>query len=261
MTLNVAVIGAGHLGKIHARLLAQVDGARLVAIADPVAESRRQIASETGAADVADYRDLIGHVDAVIVAAPATLHHAIGLELLQRGIHTLMEKPLATTLAAANELVWAADWHGAVLQVGHIERFNPALAQVRPLLREPRYIRAIREGSYSFRSTDIGAVLDLMIHDIDLALSLVEVPVRDVSAIGFAIMGADEDMAQARIEFATGAVAEFERSRGSAESPGAKCRSGRRRRMPRSIFPRAVPRFWSPPMFWPTEPSTSAHFA
>jgi predicted dehydrogenase len=211
--LKIAVIGAGHLGKIHARLLAQVEGVKLMAVADPVADSRKQIAAETGAAEVADYRELIGHIDAVILAAPASLHHAIGMELLQAGIHTLMEKPLAVTVADADELVWAADWHGAVLQVGHIERFNPALTQVRPLLREPRYIRAVREGSYTFRSTDIGAVLDLMIHDIDLTLSLVDSPLNNVSAIGLSIMGQHEDVAHARLEFASGAVAELSASR------------------------------------------------
>ncbi len=216
--LKIAVIGAGHLGKIHARLLAQVEGVKLVAVADPVAESRRQIAAETGAAEVADYHELIGQVDAVILAAPASLHHAIGMELLQAGIHTLMEKPLAVTLADADELVWAADWHGAVLQVGHIERFNPALTQVRPLLREPRYIRAVREGGYTFRSTDIGAVLDLMIHDIDLTLSLVDSPLRNVSAIGLSIMGQYEDVAHARLEFASGAVAELSASRVSRQA-------------------------------------------
>ena len=212
-TLRVAVIGCGHLGRIHAKLLGGVEGAQLVAVADPLAESRRLAAAQSGAAELADYRDLIGRVDAAIVAAPATLHHAIGMELLRHGIHVLMEKPLAVTAGEAEELVWAANWHGAVLQVGHIEQFNPALAQVLPLVQDPRLIEATRAGGYTFRSTDIGVVLDLMIHDLDIALSLVRSPVRRVSAVGLSVMGQHEDVAQARIEFANGCVAQLSASR------------------------------------------------
>src|SRR5205085_11005529 len=153
---------------------------------------RRLAAAETGAAELADYRDAIGLIDAAIVAAPATLHHAIGMELLRHGIHVLMEKPLAVTAAQAEELVWAANWHGAVLQVGHIEQFNPALAQVLPLVQDPRLIEATRAGGYTFRSTDIGVVLDLMIHDLDIAISLARSPVRKASAVGLCVMGQHE---------------------------------------------------------------------
>jgi predicted dehydrogenase len=211
--VRIAVIGCGHLGRIHARLLGGVEGAQLVAVADPVADSRRQAVAETGAAEFADYRDSIGLIDAAIVAAPASLHHAIGMELLRHGIHLLMEKPLATSAAHAEELVWAANWHGAVLQVGHIEQFNPALARVLPLVQEPRLIEATRAGGYTFRSTDIGVVLDLMIHDLDIALSLARSPVRSVSAVGLSVMGRHEDVAQTRIEFASGCVANLSASR------------------------------------------------
>ncbi|HEY2149134.1 MAG TPA: Gfo/Idh/MocA family oxidoreductase [Pirellulales bacterium] len=145
-TLRVGVIGCGHLGRIHARLLASAEGAQLIAVADPMTDCRRQAAGETGAAQLADYRDLIGQIDAAIVAAPATLHHAIGMELLRHGIHVLMEKPLAVTTAETEELVWAARWHGAVLQVGNIEQFNPALRQVLPLVQNARLIEATRAG-------------------------------------------------------------------------------------------------------------------
>ncbi len=212
-TLKIAVIGAGHLGRIHARLLAGVPNAKLVAIVDPVAESRRQVAAETGAADYADYRELAGKVDAAILAAPATLHHAIGVELLRQGIHLLIEKPLAVTLAEAEELVWAANWHGLVLQVGHIERFNPALEQVLPLTQGPRYIEATRASGYTFRSTDIGVVLDLMIHDLDVAMWLAGSRVRQVSAAGMSVMGPHEDVAQAYVEFENGCVAHLSASR------------------------------------------------
>ncbi len=212
-TLRLGVIGCGHLGRIHARLLASAEGAQLVAVADPMTDSRRQAAGETGAAQLADYRDLNGQIDAAIVAAPATLHHAIGMELLRHGIHVLMEKPLAVTTAEAEELVWAARWHGAVLQVGHIEQFNPALRQVLPLVQNARLIEATRAGGYTFRSTDIGVVLDLMIHDLDIALSLVRSPVRRVHAVGLCVMGGHEDVAQARLEFANGCVTQLSASR------------------------------------------------
>jgi predicted dehydrogenase len=212
-TLRVGVIGCGHLGRIHARLLAGADGAKLAAVADPIADSRRQAAGDSGAAQLADYGDLIGQIDAAIVAAPATLHHAIGMELLRHGIHVLMEKPLAVTAAEAEELVWAAHWHGAILQVGHIEQFNPALQQVLPLVQNARLIEATRAGGYTFRSTDIGVVLDLMIHDLDIALSLVRSPVKNVRALGLCVMGGHEDVAQAWIEFANGCVAQLSASR------------------------------------------------
>jgi predicted dehydrogenase len=212
-TLRVGVIGCGHLGRIHARLLASAEGAQLVAVADPMVDCRRQAAGETGAAQLADYRDLIGQIDAAIVAAPATLHHVIGMDLLRHGIHVLMEKPLAVTTAEAEELVWAAHWHGAVLQVGHIEQFNPALRQVLPLVKNARLIEATRAGGYTFRSTDIGVVLDLMIHDLDIALSLVRSPVRHTDAVGLCVMGGHEDVAQARIEFVNGCVAQLSASR------------------------------------------------
>ena len=180
---------------------------------DPVAAARGPVAAETGAAELADYRDLIGQVDGAIVVAPATLHHAIGMELLRHGIHLLMEKPLAVNSAEAEELVWAANWHGAVLQVGHIEQFNPALVHVWPLVQDPRLIEAVRAGGYTFRSTDIGVVLDLMIHDLDIALALARSPVRSVSAIGLSVMGPHEDVAEARIEFANGCIAHLSASR------------------------------------------------
>jgi predicted dehydrogenase len=212
-SVKLAVIGCGHLGRIHARLLANVEGAELVAVADPVAESRRHAATETGATAVADYRDLIGQIDAAIIAAPASMHHAIGMDLLRHGVHLLIEKPLAVNVGEAEELVWAANWHGAMVQVGHIEQFNPALAQVLPFVQDPRLIEATRAGGYTFRSTDIGVVLDLMIHDLDLALHFANSPVRRVQALGISVLGDHEDVAQARLEFANGCVANLSASR------------------------------------------------
>ena len=211
--IRLAVIGAGHLGRIHARLLKQVDGAQLVGVADPIEAARQAAAAECGVNAIADYRQLIGQIDAAIVATPTVLHHAVGCELLRAGIHLLIEKPLASTLAEADELLAAARAGGAILQVGHIERFNPALAAVQDQVPQPKYIQASRMSGYTFRSTDIGVVLDLMIHDIDLVLSLTRSPLRHVDAIGVSVIGDHEDIAQARLTFANGCIANLTASR------------------------------------------------
>jgi predicted dehydrogenase len=212
-TLNVAVIGAGHLGRIHARLLKEQQGVRLVGISDPLAEARNRVAAECGTEACGDYRDLLGSIDAAVVATPTRLHHAVGRELLSRGIHCLIEKPLAANLAEAEELVVVARRKGVVLQVGHIERFNPALVSVRPQIEDPRYIEAVRCSGYTFRSTDIGVVLDLMIHDLDVVLSLVRSPLDSIDALGATILGGQEDVAQARLVFRNGCVANLSASR------------------------------------------------
>jgi len=207
------VIGAGHLGRIHARLLAGIEGVELVGVADPVLEARRAVATENKIAETADFRDLIPQIDAAIVATPTRFHHAVAMELIEHGIHLLVEKPITSTVAEAEELVRAARWHNVVLQVGHIERFNPALVPLLPRLARPRYIEAVRQGPYSFRSTDISVVLDLMIHDLDIALWLAGGTVCDVSAVGWTVMGGEDDFAQARIEFDDGCVANLTASR------------------------------------------------
>ncbi len=214
--LKLAVIGAGHLGRIHARLLAGMRDVELVAIADPVASACEPLAAECKTQPLADYRPLLGRVDGAVIAAPTKLHHAIGLEFLRRRMHVLVEKPLAATRTQADELVEAAAEHGAVLQVGHVERFNPALTAAAPHLHGVRYVEAVRAGAFSFRSTDIGVVLDLMIHDLDVVLSLVRSPVRHVSALGLAVLGQHEDVARAHLEFENGCVAELKASRVSA---------------------------------------------
>jgi predicted dehydrogenase len=204
---RVAVVGAGRLGGFHAQKLAARDDVTLCAVADPVAESRERLAAQCHARPVADYRELFDEAQAVVIAAPSRLHREIGLDFLRRGVHVLMEKPLAVSAAEADELVAAARSAGAVLQVGHVERFNPALAAALPHLDRPKYIEAVRAGAFSFRSTDVGVVLDLMIHDIDLVLSLVREPVVRVEAIGLSVLGGHEDVANARLYFADGAVA------------------------------------------------------
>jgi predicted dehydrogenase len=215
--LRVAVIGAGHLGRIHARIAAGLEEIDLVAVADPVAECCASVAAEAHTLAVADYRELIGEIDAAIVATPTYTHHAVGVELLASGIPLLMEKPLAPNAAAATELVNLARRQGVVLQVGHVERFNPALAWAASEARDPKYIEATRTSAYSFRSTDIGAVLDIMIHDLDVVLALVNSTVTGVEALGISVLGGHEDMATARLTFASGCVAQLTASRVSSQ--------------------------------------------
>jgi predicted dehydrogenase len=218
--LRVAVIGAGRLGGFHARKLARLEHAELVAVVDPLAEARNRLAAECGAEALADYRDLAGPIDAAVVAAPTRLHHAIALDLLKRGVHLLVEKPLCATSAEAEELAWAARRRGAVLAVGHVERFNPAWAAAVPyvLRPAPKYVEGVRAGPFTFRCTDVGVVLDLMIHDVELVLSLVGSPLRRVEALGLSVLGGHEDVANARLEFACGCVAVLSASRVSYEA-------------------------------------------
>ena len=211
--LRVAVVGAGHLGRIHARIAAGLDEIVLVAVADPLESARMSVAQEARTQAVADYRQLIGSIDAAILATPTRSHHAVGMELLSAGVPLLIEKPLAPTLAEANELVALARKKGLVLQVGHVERFNPALTAVAAEVRDPKYIEATRTSGYTFRSTDIGVVLDVMIHDLDIVLSLAKSTVEDVQALGISVLGGHEDLATARLTFASGCVAHLSASR------------------------------------------------
>lgn len=213
--IRVAVVGVGHLGRIHARLLSGLPEAKLISVSDPHAPSRAEVAATYQVAALADHRELIGQVDAAVVAAPTRFHTAIARDLLAAGIHVLVEKPLAPTAAEAAELVEAARRRAVVLQVGHVERFNPAFAAARPYLREPKYIEATRRGGFSFRSTDIGVVLDLMVHDIDLVLSLARSPLRRAEALGVSLFGEHEDVVNARLTFANGCVASLSASRAS----------------------------------------------
>jgi predicted dehydrogenase len=216
--LRVGVVGVGHLGQHHARVLAATPGVALVGVADARPEQARAVADRVGTRAVDDYRELIDAVDAVSVAVPTALHLEVAGAFLGRGIATMVEKPLAPSLAEAEALVALARDRSAVLQVGHIERFNPALSALEGLALRPKFIAAERLSTYTFRSTDIGAVLDLMIHDIDLVLALVDSPVRSVSAVGVSVFGGHEDIANARVEFEDGCVADLTASRASYQS-------------------------------------------
>ncbi len=216
--LRVAVVGVGHLGRHHARVLAGIEGVKLIGVADSRLEQAEAVAAPLGAKAHADYRELLDRVDAVSIAVPTTHHHAIGGAFLDRGIATLIEKPLAPSAAEAEDLVALAHARGALLQVGHIERYNPALSAMEKLDLRPRYVEADRLGTYTFRSTDIGVVHDLMIHDLDLLLSLVKAPVKSVAAVGVSVFGKLEDVANARIEFEDGCVANLTASRASYQA-------------------------------------------
>ncbi len=211
--IRVAVIGAGHLGRIHARLVKELDQVELVAVADPLASAREQIAAECHVPVVTDHHQLAGRIDAAVIATPTSTHHDVALDLLGQGVHVLIEKPIAANTDEADRLIRVARQQGVVLQVGHVERFNPAFSLVAPQLASVRYIEAARTGSYTFRSSDVGAVLDLMIHDLDLILSLVPSPVARAQALGISLFGGHEDMAQARLEFENGCVANLSASR------------------------------------------------
>lgn len=216
--IRLAVIGAGKLGGYHAKLAAESQGFELVAVVDPIASAATALAERVGATACKDVASVLDRIDAAVLATPTSTHADLGRALLDSGKHLLVEKPIAPTAEQATRLVDAAERAGVVLQVGHVERFSPALAAAGDALRSPRYVQATRTSGYTFRSTDIGVVLDLMIHDIDLVLSLVDAPVVRVDALGAAVLGGHEDMANARLTFADGCVADLTASRVSYEA-------------------------------------------
>ena len=211
--LRLAVVGAGRLGGFHARKLAASEQVELLAVVDPLPAARNRLAAECHTGALADYGFLLEKLDAAVIAAPTRLHHELALDFLRRGIHLLVEKPLCRTAAEADELVEAARRHGAVLQVGHVERFNPAFTAAASQTGEPKYVEAVRASGFTFRSTDVGVVLDLMIHDVDLLLSMVRSRVRKVEALGLSVLGGHEDVANARLEFECGCIATLSASR------------------------------------------------
>lgn len=215
--IQLAVVGAGKLGGYHANLASKLPEFDLVAVADPFPASRDALAEKTGAEAIDDVSAVIDQIDAAVVATPTATHAAVVSQLLAAGKHVLVEKPITPTAAEATRLVDAAETAGVVLQVGHVERFSPALVAAGDSVRGPRFLRCERTSGYTFRSTDIGAVLDLMIHDIDLVLSLADSEVVDVWATGLSVLGGHEDMVNARLTFANGCVADLTASRVSYE--------------------------------------------
>ncbi|MCA8942286.1 MAG: Gfo/Idh/MocA family oxidoreductase [Planctomycetes bacterium] len=211
--IRVAVVGAGHLGKHHARLLHGLDEARLAYVVDSRADVAEQVATAYGAESSTDFRALVGAVDAACVVTPTETHREIAGFLLENGVDVLVEKPIAPTEQAGRELVEIAREHGRILQVGHVERFNSALGALKDLDLAPRYIESQRLAPFSFRSVDIGVVLDLMVHDLDIVLDLIGSEVVSVEAFGGAVFTPAEDMATATLKFENGAIAQLTASR------------------------------------------------
>ncbi|PYT07179.1 MAG: gfo/Idh/MocA family oxidoreductase [Acidobacteria bacterium] len=215
--VRVAVVGAGVFGREHARVYSELSGSQLVAVCDIEESGGRPVAEQYGATFVSDYRELAGMVDAVSVAAPTEAHWAIVCDLLQAKIAVLVEKPIARTLDEADQMIEAANRSGAVLQVGHLERFNPAVTAAARILTQPRFFEAHRLSIFTPRSLDIDVVMDLMIHDIDVLLAFVDSDVSEVRAAGVPILTSRIDIANARIEFANGCVANLTASRVSGD--------------------------------------------
>jgi len=211
--LRTAVIGVGYLGRFHAQKYAQLEGSRLLAVADANSEAALKVAAELGVEAVTDYHTILDRVDAISIAVPTPLHHAVACAALDRGVHVLVEKPIATTVAEAREMVDLAARRGCVLQVGHLERFNPAIVAAVGKLQTPRFVESHRLAPFKQRGTDVSVVLDLMIHDIDLIQELVGQPIESIDAVGAQVFSGEIDIVNARIRFRGGCVANTTASR------------------------------------------------
>jgi len=219
--LRVGVIGVGHLGKHHARIYGQLasqhDGIELAAIVDVLPERATEIAAPHCTEVLTDFHDIIGKVDAVSLAVPTTEHARIGIELLENGIDVLVEKPIAASIEESKMLIDAAARNNRILQVGHVERFNPVVRAATDVATKPQFFEIHRLAVFTLRSLDIDVVLDLMIHDLDVVLSLVDSPVAEVRAVGIPVLSQKADIANARVEFENGCVANLTASRVSFE--------------------------------------------
>jgi predicted dehydrogenase len=215
--LRIAVIGVGHLGRHHARILAALPGVTLAGVCDTDAARARQVASDAGCEIIGDLAALPGLVDAVTIAVPTEAHARVALPLVERGIPVLLEKPLARSLDEADAILAAAERSGALVAAGHTERFNPAVEAARPLLRKPRFVEVHRLGAFPDRSLDIDVVFDLMIHDLDVVLSVVESEVAAVDAVGVPVLSPRIDIANVRLRFQSGCIANLTASRISRE--------------------------------------------
>jgi predicted dehydrogenase len=215
--LRVAVIGVGHLGRHHARIYAAMPHVQLVGIADINADRGQQLATEYHTTYYPDYRALIAQVDAISLAVPTTAHCEIACEFLAAGVAVLVEKPIACTLVEADQMIRLAETNQVCLQVGHLERFNPAVVAVRDIVTTPRFFEVHRLSLFSPRSLDIDVVMDLMIHDLDIINYLVQSPLTNLSAVGIPVISPRFDIANARLEFANGCIANITASRISNE--------------------------------------------
>jgi predicted dehydrogenase len=213
--LRVAVVGVGHLGRHHARLLAPMEGASLTAVVDTVGERAAEAAATTGARALTDFRDLLDRVevDAVTVAVPTETHREVAVPFLERGVAVLVEKPISRSLADADAILDAARRGGAVLAVGHTERYNPAVTAIAPLVTSPKFVEVHRLSAFPDRSLDIDVVFDLMIHDLDILISMVGDDVTSIEAVGVPVLTQKYDIANVRLRFASRCIANLTASR------------------------------------------------
>ena len=216
--MRTAVVGAGYLGRFHAQKYLTLERSTLVGIVDPDPAARAAVSAELGVPAHADHRELVGHVDAVSIVTPTPTHHAIARDFLEGGAHVLVAKPMTTTVEQARDLIATARRARRTLQVGHLERFNAAIRALQPILTVPRFIESARLAPFKARGTDVDVVLDLMIHDIDLILSIVRSPVVKVDAVGTRVFSGAIDIANARLRFANGCVANATASRVSMKT-------------------------------------------
>ncbi len=216
--LRTAVIGAGYLGRFHAQKYAALPSSQLVGIVDVSPDTRARVAAEVGTEGLADYRALLGRVDAVSIATPTPQHFRIASDFLESGAHVLVEKPITASVEEARRLIEIAARHGKILQVGHLERFNPGILALDRVLGVPRFVESHRLAPFKQRGTDVNVVLDLMIHDIDIIQNIVHAPIASVDAIGTSVFSGGLDIANARIRFANGCVANTTASRVSLKT-------------------------------------------
>jgi predicted dehydrogenase len=211
--LRTAVIGVGHLGRHHARILSTMEGARLSAVVDINGERAAEIAAAHGTASITDYRFVLDSVDAVVVAVPTELHAEIAVPFLERGIPVLVEKPMSRSVADADRMLAAANGTKTLLAVGHTERHNPAVSVAMQLVTAPRFIEVHRLSAFPDRSLDIDVVFDLMIHDLDIILAIVKADVASIDAVGVPVLTSKYDIANVRLRFSSGCIANITASR------------------------------------------------
>ena len=216
--LKVGVIGVGHLGKHHARIYSELDDVELLGVADVLADRADSVGSQYGALAFADYREMLAQVDAVSIAAPTQMHASIGIDCLERGLDVLVEKPIAGDPDQARAMTRIAREKDRIFQVGHVERFNPVVEAACKVATRPQFFEVHRLNKFSMRSLDVDVVLDLMIHDIDIVLSLVDSPLSEIRAVGIPVLSDKADIANVRLEFESGCVANLTASRVSTDS-------------------------------------------
>ena len=216
--LRVGVVGVGYLGKFHAQKYRHMPDVDLVGVVDTDEVQGKKVADENGTVCFQDHRALFGKVDAISIAAPTPVHFSIARDFLNQDVDVLIEKPITSVLGEADELIQIAESKGLIIQVGHLERFNPAVVQLQGKIDHPRFIESHRLSIFQGRCTDVSVVLDLMIHDIDLILNLVRSDIKTVNAAGISVISGNIDIANARLEFVNGAVANVTASRISAKN-------------------------------------------